>query len=184
MESPCWKRSLRSRCPHTRLRALELLVQRPPAQVVWNRVQAGFPSEQLRWVCKPSPQMKGWPLTSRLLALQPNEIQNAVLPKSGPVLQHVRKVLADAGRKLSWVVLDVVSDRESSGDPYEPLHMSAVYYGIDHLMVTTRKQIQESLGPVAASRKRLRGSLQGGGALLASSAGGSGESAQSMHLDE
>ena len=116
--------------------------------------------------------------------LQPNEIQNAVLPKSGPVLQHVRKVLADAGRKLSWVVLDVVSDRESSGDPYEPLHMSAVYYGIDHLMVTTRKQIQESLGPVAASRKRLRGSLQGGGALLASSAGGSGESAQSMDLDE
>ena len=73
--------------------------------------------------------------------------------------------------KLSWVVLDVVSDLESSGDPCEPLYMAAANHGIDHIIVTTREQIQESLGPVAASRKRLRGSLHGGGALAASSAG-------------
>ena len=59
--------------------------------------------------------------------------------------------------KLSWVVLDVVSDLESSGDPCEPLQRYAANYGIDHVMVTTREQIQESLGPLSASRKRFAG---------------------------
>ena len=51
-------------------------------------------------------------------------------------------------------MLDVVSDLERSCDPCEPLYMAAANHGIDHAMVTTREQIQESLGPVVASRKR------------------------------
>ena len=55
--------------------------------------------------------------------------------------------------------------------------------GNDQVMVTTREQIQESLVPRAASRKRLQGNLHGDGAHAASSAGGVGSS-ECENVDE
>jgi len=92
----------------------------------------------------------------RITSLEPGLIRTDVIPRAAVHFARFREVQSRRGA-LSWSVLDVVSDRLGAAHGYASVTSDADHYGIAAVLVTTRETVNESLGRVVASRKRMRG---------------------------
>ena len=91
--------------------------------------------------------------TAAITMLEPSEIRTKIMPGAAA---HFARFRAAHPNERTWAVLDVVSDRLGAAGGYASVTSDAAHYGMDAVVVTTREVVNEALGAVVASRKRLR----------------------------